>query len=191
MKPRLRADAEHWGWEVSRGRWVPVPQGHLEGGSSQTWLDTGWQCPVPLQVPGHTWSPVGVWDASGVDTAGEVGEGWSSKRGSSRAICPATSQEQGHRRHFHPCRQGWQQGDDAAVGGQWVRAVTFAWTSVGEAVVTSTLYFHPLLATWMPASREGGYRGRGAPGAGGLGQAVPSLQLRRHSAPGTSRTPWG
>lgn len=57
--------------------------------------------------------------------------------------------------------------------------------------MTSALYFHPLSAMGMPASREGSYRGQGVAGAGGLGQVVPSLRLRHHSAPGMSRTPWG
>ena len=106
-EPGLRADAEHWGGEASGRQVGPSPGGHLEGGDGQTWQDTAGRCPVPPWVPGRTGSLVAVRDGSGVNTAREVGEGWSSRRGSSRAVCPATSWEPGHRRLFPSPGQGW------------------------------------------------------------------------------------
>lgn len=41
----------------------PSPMGHLEGGNSQGWQDTEWQCLV------HTGSPLAMWDALGVSAA--------------------------------------------------------------------------------------------------------------------------
>lgn len=47
-----------------QGQVGPSPRGHLEGGNSQSWQDTGWQCPL------YTGSPVAMQDAPGGSAAG-------------------------------------------------------------------------------------------------------------------------
>lgn len=101
----LRADAEHWGREASRGRWVPV-------------LGGIWRVAIADLAGRRMAVPCGALGTGACrESRGCAGclckyckrwaRGWSGRRGPSRAVHPATSWEQGHRRLFHPRGQGW------------------------------------------------------------------------------------